>query len=495
MARDWREDRIAELEATVETQRQTIARLEATVETQRQTIARLEATVEAQRATVITLEARIRELEAQLKSNSGNSSRPPSTDPPGAPPPAPPKRTGRRPGAQPGHRRMQRPLVPPERVTRTQVVKPSVCRRCGKPLVGDDPEPHRHQVIELPKVVATVEEYQLHTLHCEHCGVSTRATLPPGVPTMQFGPRLQAMVSLSSGDYGMSKRQIERVVEDFFEIPIALGSISKLEQSTSEAIAAPVEQVAQAIHHEPRVHADETGWSEGGKRAWLWVAVAITAPLALFLVRVRRGAEVAKELLGAAFAGILISDRWSAYEWVDVTRRQICWAHLLRQFRGFQNLGPEAAPIGRALEVLTETMFHQWHCIRDGTLSRAAFQAWMEPLRKEVVARLEDGQNCSVRKVAGRCREILALEPALWTFVETEGVEPTNNAAERALRPAVLWRKRSFGTKSPNGSLFVGRILTVVTTLRLQQRNVLDYLTAACQAFLDGRPAPSLLHD
>jgi transposase len=457
------------------------------------TVQELKATVQTQRLTIATLEVRVRELEAQLKSYSGNSSRPPSTDPPGAPPPAPPKRTGKRRGGQPGHPRMQHPLVPPEQVTRTQVLKPSQCRRCGKPLAGDDPEPHRHQVIDVPKVVATVEEYQLHTLRCEHCGVSTRATLPAGVPTTQFGPRLQAMVSLSSGDYEMSKRQIERFVEDTFEIPIALGSISNLEQSTSEAVAEPVEQLAQAIQEQPLVHSDETGWYECSRRAWLWVA--ITGTLALFLVHARRGAEVAKKLLGTTFAGILSSDRWSAYEWVSIAQRQVCWAHLLRQFRGFQDLGPEAAKIGRALEVLTETMFHYWHRVRDGTDSRAAFQALIEPLRKQVVAWLQEGQNCSVRKVAGRCREILALEPALWTFVETEGVEPTNNAAERALRPAVLWRKRSFGTNSSSGSLFVGRILTVVTTLRLQRRNVLDYLTAACQASLDGRPAPSLLPD
>jgi transposase len=463
VTKDWRDDRIAELEAIIEAQRQRIA----------------------------TLEARVRELEAQLARNSGNSSRPPSTDPPGAPPPAPPRRTGKQRGGQPGHPRFERHLVPPEQVTRTQVLKPSVCRRCGKGLLGDDPEPYRHQVIELPKVVATVDEYQLHSLFCEQCSISTRASLPAGVPTGGFGPRLQAMVSLCSGDYRMSKREIERLVEDFFSIPIALGSISNLEQSTSEAIAEPVEQVAKAIVKEPIVHADETGWYERSQRAWLWGAVG--GFMALFLIRTSRGAKVAKELLGAAFAGILVTDRWSAYAWVDVARRQLCWAHLLRQFRGFQTLGSEAAKIGEGLELLTETMFHAWHKVGDGTLSRAAFAALMTPLRLHVIAWLQVGQSCSIQKVAGRCREILELEPALWTFVHTEGIEPTNNAAERILRHGVLWRKGSFGTDSPNGSRFVERILTVVMTLRLQKRNVLDYITAACQAFLHNEPAPSLL--
>lgn len=470
MARDWRNDRIDELEALVRAQ---------------------QATIEEQRRTIVLLEARVLELEAQLGRRSGNSSLPPSADPPGAPPPAPPKRTGRRRGAQPGHPGRSRTLLPPERVTHTEVLKPQSCRRCGKGLTGEDPVPNRHQVIDIPKVVATVNEYQLHALRCPECGITTCATLPPGVPTIDFGPRLQAIVSLCSGDYRMSKRDIERLVEDFFDVPISLGSISMLEQVSSEAIAAPVEEVAQAIQKQPVVHADETGWYEHSKRAWLWVAV--TGSIAVFLIRASRGAEVAKELLGEMFSGILHSDRWSAYSWVDAVRRQLCWAHLLRHFRGFQERGPEAAEIGSALQLLTEVMFHAWHQVKDGTMTRADFQAIMERLKQRVLARLHEGASCSVPHVAGKCREILKLEPALWTFVHTEGVEPTNNAAELMMRHGVLWRKGSFGTDSPNGSRFVERILTVVLTLRLQKRNVLDYMTSACESFLRGEPPPSLL--
>jgi transposase len=289
----------------------------------------------------------------------------------------------------------------------------------------------------------------------------------------------------------LSKRAIDELVEDAFGVPIALGSVSNLERATSEAIAAPVEEIARALPQQPIVHMDETGWFEQSKRAWLWIAV--TTQMALFAIRSSRGAKVAKELLGKAFSGILISDRWSAYEWVDVERRQLCWAHLLRQFLGFQSHDAEATAIGRSLELLTETMFHLWHRVRDGTMTRADFQKQMEPLRAHVVARLREGTGCSTSAVAGRCREILAFEPALWTFVGVEGVEPTNNVGERRIRHGVMWRKTSFGTDSPNGSRFVERILTVVTTLRMQKRNVLDYLTEACQASLHGRPAPSLL--
>jgi transposase len=382
-------------------------------------------------------------------------------------------------------------LVPPDQVTQTHVLKPCTCRRCGAALTGDDPHPYRHQVIDIPKVTATVEEFQLQELACRECGTLTRAALPMGVPEGQFGPRLQATVGVCSGDYHMSKRDIEVLVEDFFGVRVALGSVPKLEQLTSEAIKGPVEEVARAIQQEPIVYADETGWYEGSKRAWIWAAV--TGTLAVFLIRARRSTKVAKELLGAAFAGFLVSDRWRAYLWVDVARRQLCWAHLLRQFRGFQDYGPDAKAIGEALETLTDTMFAVWHRVRDGTTSRAEFQTFIERLRPVVVARLREGESCAVEMVAGRCREIMTLEPALWTFARVEGIEPTNNTAERVLRPAVLWRNVSFGTDSPRGSRFVERILTVVSTLRLQRRNVLDYVAEACRAHQNAEAPPSLL--
>jgi transposase len=471
MARDWRDERIDELEREN---------------------AQLRARLAAAEERIRVLELRIVALEARLAQRSGNSSRPPSSDPPGAPPPAlPPHKTGRKRGGQPGHEKHGRALVPPSQVTRTHVLKPDACEHCGNSLTGHDPDPLRHQVFELPKLVAEVDEYQRHSLVCEDCGAVTLAALPPGVPTGQFGPRLQAVVALCTGAYRLSKRTTGEMFKDVFGLPISLGSVANLEQVTSEAITAPVVELAKAILEEPVVHADETGWFEKSKRAWLWGAVGSMA--ALFLVRLSRGADVAQELLGAAFAGILVSDRWSAYAWVDPTRRQVCWAHLLRQFRGFQAHGPKATEIGHALEILTETMFHAWHRVRDGTETRAEFRKLMGPLSEQVVVWLQDGASCSVEKVAGRCREILKLEPALWTFVDVEGVEPTNNAAERILRQGVLWRKGSFGTDSPSGSRFVERILTVVTTLRLQRRSVLDFLTDACDAALNGRAAPSLL--
>jgi transposase len=470
VARDWRDDRIAELERQLAGRDRVIAELRTVIE---------------------VLQQRVRDLEARLAQTSSNSSKPPSSDPPGTPPPARRPPSGRRRGGQPGHKKHERKLLPPDQVTHTWDIKPTQCGCCGKALIGEDPSPHRHQVVDVPKVAPEVEEYRLHSLFCEDCEVSTSAALPAGVPTGSFGPRLQAMVAVCTGAYRMSKRAADELVSDFFGIDISLGTVCNLEQATSEALAEPVEEAAKAIQQAAVVHADETGWYERSKRAWLWVAV--TAQLAVFLVRKSRGARVAQELLGALFGGTLVSDRWSAYAWVSVARRQVCWAHLLRQFVGFQDHGPAAKAIGSSLELLTEVMFHQWHRIRDGTLSRAEFRAFMDRLRPHIVARLQEGAECATAKVAGRCREILELEPAMWTFVHVEGVEPTNNAAERIVRHGVLWRKGSFGTDSPAGSRFVERILTTVMTLRLQKRNVLDYVTEACECALQGRRPPSLL--
>lgn len=440
---------------------------------------------------IAALYQRILELEAKLGQNSSNSSRPPSSDPPGAPPPSTPKPkpSGRKRGGQPGHDKHERSLVPVEQVDVLLPLKPKHCRKCNAALRGSDPAPYRHQVFDVPPVKASVHEYQLHSLCCDQCMEVTRAELPVGVPRGQFGPRLQAIVAVCSGAYRLSKRLTEELVQDFFGVDISLGTVANLEQATSEAVAKPVEEVALAIQQEPVVHADETGWYERSKRAWMWAAV--TAQMAVFLISPSRTIPIAKQLLGAAFAGILISDRWAAYNFVEAVRRQLCWAHLARDFKAFADLGPAAKALSVKLGDLVNTMFHHWHRVRDGTLSRLDFQQLMQPIQADIEACLLQGT--SVPSLAKKCRRILKLRAALWTFVLVDGVEPTNNRAERIVRHPVLWRKGSFGTDSANGSRFVERILTVVTTLRLQKRNVLDYVTAACTDALHGRPTASLL--
>jgi transposase len=270
-----------------------------------------------------------------------------------------------------------------------------------------------------------------------------------------------------------------------------VGTISQLEQTTTAAVAAPVEAAHTYVHEQAVAHLDETSWRQGGKRAWLWVAV--TSVVTVFLVRMSRGGQVARELLGETFAGILVTDRYSAYNWYPVRWRQVCWAHLLRDFEAMRDRGGCSEELGDALLAQAHQMFTWWHRGREGTLKRSTFRSYMTPMRREVERLLHAGSRCGVPKTAGTCRDILKRREALWTFVQVEGVEPTNNAAERSIRPGVLWRKGSFGTQSAEGSRFVESMLTVVTTLKQQQRNVLEYLTAACEAALRGDAAPSLL--
>ena len=448
---------------------------------------------------VLTLVARVQELEAevsalreQVNRNSRNSSKPPSSDGPDAVPKPRKRAKGKRKrGGQPGHKGTTRKLVPIEQVKDSHDIKPERCRKCGHSLEGQDAEPHRHQVAEIPPVVAEVVEYRLHVLPCPECGTETCAELPCGVPQGAFGPRLQAMVSLLTGRYRLSKRDTAEIMNDFFQADISTGSVCALEQRTSETISEPVEQAREYVKEQPVVHMDETGWREANNKAWLWVAA--TSLVTVFLIRCSRGGQVAREMLGETFSGILNSDRWSAYNWLPVSLRQLCWSHLLRDFQAFVERGGESQRIGAAILAQSDQMFQWWHRIRDGTMTRATFQAKMKPLQQKVGQLLRQGAACTHHKTAGTCRDILKREQALWTFVHVADVEPTNNLGERQIRHGVIWRKICFGTQSEAGSRFAERIMTVVCTLKQQKRNVLGYLTEACDAANWGRPAPSLL--
>jgi transposase len=450
----------------------------------------LEARVETMASMVYTLQEQVRTLQQQLNQTSHNTSRPPSSDPPQHRRPGHPQSHRRR-GGQPGHPGHTRTLIPVEAVDEVMVLKPTQCTHCQAPLAGDDPTPWRHQVIEMPPIKPVVTEYQWHQLACPVCGELTRAPWPAGVPSGTYGPRVQATVALYTGAYRLSKRTTRQAMAEVFGVPMSVGTISQLEQATTEAVAAPVEEARTYVHEQAVAHLDETSWRQGDKRAWLWVAV--TSWVTVFVVRMSRGGQVARELLGERFSGILVTDRYSAYNWYPVRWRQLCWAHLLRDFEAMRGRGGASEEIGKALLAQAHQMFTWWHRVREGTLQRSTFRSYMTPLRREVERLLEAGRRCGVPKTAGTCRDILKRREALWTFVQLEGVEPTNNAAERSIRPGVQWRKGSFGTQSEEGSRFVESMLTVVATLKQQQRNVLEYLAAACEAALRGEAAPSLL--
>lgn len=448
---------------------------------------------QALQAQVAALQAEVAQLREQLGRNSQNSSQPPSSDAPQAPPR--PKRapSGRKPGGQPGHTGHGRKLVPVEQVNHVIDLQPMQCSACGALLLGEDAQPVRHQVTELPRVEPEVTEYRQHRLTCLACGAQTQAEPPAEMPSGSFGPRLQATVGYLTGRIGVSQREVEEVLQTVFHTDISLGSIPAQEDQVSAALAEPVQAVHTYVQHQPVQNVDETSWPEKTKRAWLWIT---TTPLVtLFLILATRGAKGAQQVLGTVVQSIVGSDRWNGYNWLDPQQRQLCWAHLKRDFQAWVERGGESERIGRALLEQVEKMFGLWHRVRDGPLSRADFQTAMQPIQTRVGDLLREGATLACDKTRHTCENILKLEVALWTFVRVEGVEPTNNRAERGLRRAVLWRRRSFGTQSKDGSHFVERVLTAVTTLRQQQRDVLDYLTEACAAAIRGDQAPSLLPD
>lgn len=453
------------------------------------------------------LEEDNRRLRERLANNSGNSSQPPSADPPGVVVRLGKPATGRKRGGQAGHDGSRRTLVPVEQCQKVVDHSPRYCRGCGGALVGEDPEPYRHQVVEMPPLTPSVEEHRWQQLTCAACGTATRARLPGEVSPSGYGPRVVAIVAVLSGLYRLRERMAQRAMQDVFGVAMALGTVNTLRQEASAAVAAPVEEACASVTQQPVVHGDETGFVQGNadgrnptqRTAWLWVAV--TPWVTVFRVSLSRGQDAARALLGEAFAGLLVSDRWQGYTWVPLYARQLCWAHLKRDCTKIAERGGASGRIGEALLEQERRLFAYWHRVRDGTLQRSSFKTYAGKIRRQVKGLLEDGAASqpkrgekSARALTARtCREVLTLEPAMWLFVSVEGVEPTNHAAERAIRPAVLWRRTSVGAQSADGSAFVARMLTVVMTVRSQAGNVLDSLTQACRAAREGQPAPSLL--
>jgi transposase len=449
------------------------------------------ATPPAVRALVMELLRRLAQVEARLNQTSRNSSKPPSSDPPSARPRPAKEPTGRKSGGQPGHEGHGRKLKPESEVDQIIDVRPEHCGQCGTLLLGEDAEPERHQVTELPRITPVVTEYRRHCLWCVACGARTQAAWPATMPAGSFGPRVQATVGYLTGRIGASQREVQDILATLYQTDVSIGGIGALEQAVSAALAAPVVEAERYVRRQPVRNADETSWREKTQRRWLWISV--TPLVTIFRLLKTRGAAGAKELLGEVVWGIIGTDHYVGYHWIDPRQRQLCWAHLKREFVAWSERTGETARIGLALLAVEKQLFTFWYRVRDGTLAWADFQVAMLPLIARVSTLLQEGGAGADAKAQGTCHNLLKREAALWTFVWEPGVEPTNNAAERPLRRAVLWRRRSFGTQSEAGSQFVERILTAVTTLRQQHRDVLDYLTAACAAAICHNPVPSLL--
>jgi transposase len=442
------------------------------------------------RSVIAYYEARIAELEARLGQTPQNSSLPPSTQHPHAKPPRKKPKSKKRRGGQPGHPKHERPLIPTDECDEVHPLKPTECRRCGEKLRGSDPDPLRHQVWELPPIQPHVTEYQRHRLTCPSCSAMTCAELPRGVPISQAGPRLVALVALLSGCFRQSKSRTALFLSTILRQPCSTGWVVKLQNQATDAVREAYDELAARLPHEPVLAIDETPTKEGAAKSWLWTYVAKS--FSVFAVRPSREASGITDLLGESFTGVVHCDRARMY--LSLSSLQWCWAHLKRDFQSLvdQENG-QTKRLGYDLLRPTRALFEHWANYRDGTISRAALQRRMAPVRRVVERLLLRGIHSGNRSLVGICRDLHEHRAWLWAFVRHDGVEPTNNASERALRHAVIWRKLSFGTQSAAGSRFVETMLTILETCRQQKRPVFDYLVAAIQARHHQRTTPTLL--
>jgi transposase len=443
-------------------------------------------------ARIEALEEENRKLRDQLRQNSRNSSKPPSSDMGRRK--APKALAGRSPGGQPGHAGATREIVPPEQVDEVVDRDPETCANCGTPLVDAARiDADVRQIVETPEFKGFVREFRLWKKRCPKCGGFTRGKVPPGSPKGAFGPRIQATAAMLSGRFRMSRREVKALMGLMAGVEMSLGSVQACCEAASEAMAETHGNLHAEVKAASAVHADETGFGRcGDLRMWLWNATSGLTEV--FRLLPGRGAAQAKDLLGEGFSGILHRDRWKPYEHLPSARSQLCHAHLRRHFQAMLEGEGVTATQGAMLKLASDRAFHLWHQFERGEIDRLVLIQKMKPIQKEVRRRLSILRDhpSAEKKARGIAKDLLRQWEFLWTYVHLEGAVPTNNEAERALRKAVLWRKGSFGVNSLQGAVFVERILTLAGTTRRRGLDLLDWLTRAIQAGLDGNPSPPL---
>lgn len=441
---------------------------------------------------VAEVNRKVAEPTAKRDENSRNSNKPPSSDGLGERRKIRKKKkpTGRKRGGQKGHKGHCRQLVPAGQVDEVVDVFPELCEICRQtPPRAISNGPFLVQVVDLLENGRRyITEYRLHTVVCD-CGESV-APSRSQAPRSAFGPRLKGAVSTMTGNYQLSRRQVPAFLNDMFGIKMSLGSVSNIEGEMS-AVLAPASDEAMAHAEAAAVkHLDETSWVRDFAPCSLWV-LACAAVSVFRIVKNGRRSTLLK-ILQPRYRGILVSDRASVFLFWPMDKRQICWSHLQRAFVAFSQRDGPAGALGRSLVTCAELVFGYWRQYRSGALSRERFEQWMEAVRKKTKQFLEDGAN-SVHDYAGSCANMLKHWGAMWTFVQTRGVDPTNNHAERELRRLVMWRRRCFGSQSERGDRFVERMMTVSHTLRKQGRRVLSFLQESFVAMLSKAPPPLLI--
>jgi len=434
------------------------------------------------------LRSEVQSLMEKLNTNSSNSSKPPSQDPHRAKKKK--KKSGRRRGGQPGHAGKSRTPYPPEEINETIQYTPAHCPHCGETdLKVFFKVVESFQTVEIPKPAPIVTQHERVRCHCQQCGRASNGQFPAGLSKKLLGPRAMALFALLIAKLHSGRRDAKDLMAEYFGIKFSLGLTSSITKVVGDALLEGWEAARDVIHTAPIVHSDETSWFENHTLQWLWHASAPQA--ALFQILESRSRKSAQELLGDQFGRLLISDRFSSYTWF--AQRQYCWAHLKRDFAKMAERCGCGSIIGHLLTGLTKKVFILWrkHLQEEWDLKECR-QA-MLPLRKAVQESLELGVELGDPKTAATCKQLLKGETHLWSFLQQEGIEPTNNEAERGLRPAVIWRKISLGTHSEYGMRFVERILTVMATLKKQRRGIWAYLEQAVSCELQSQAAPDLL--
>lgn len=452
--------------------------------------AALEERVRELEAESAQLRRRLAQLEDRLRANSSNSSTAPSSNPLWAPALKRKKPTGKKPGGQPGHQGHCRTLLPVEQVDEVVEHRPAACAYCGVALPAGSSQQlrARHQVAELPPRAVIVTEHQSYACRCDHCGQVTCCAIPPSIASRCTGERLDAALCYLSAHVHGSRRAVEDVAGEVLGFELSLGTVSQREREMTAALAKAYEQVQQRVRAAAAKNVDETGWRRAGR--WLWVAA--TRREALFKIDRGRNFHGLQNLLGELIQGTICSDRHGLYDHLKLSRRAICWAHLKRDFQRWIDRGGPTRWLGKKGIQITDTLFSLWHRLRRGQIVRSTLRRQMRTLRRRMGKLLRRGIRCGVTKAKHFCRNVLKVEPALWTFARVAGIEPTNNHAERMLRSAVIWRKKCFGSHSQGGCRYVERILTAVQTLRLQDRPILPFLAQCLHAHRHHFPSPAL---
>lgn len=447
---------------------------------------------EVLRAENAALREQVKDLEEKLRTNSRNSSQSPSQDPyrkrQGRKKPS-----GKKQGGQPGHQGHCRDIQPPEQVTEYREIRPAICPSCGEQSFETEPiATEIRQVTELPEIKPVVIQYNIHTCACSSCGCHAKAETPAEAMSA-FGPRLKGFISLVTGDLGITKRKVVSLA-GYLNIKLSVGSVCNIHHLAGQILAEPYEHILKRTLTQQAVNADETSWFCRGKRKWLWVVTGRES--ACFRIDPNRSSEAFCRVLGGLPQTIpLTTDRLASYNTYEGPR-QNCWSHLDRDFEKIESRSDVDGLLGARLKEEADIVFGYWQHFQQGLLTRKELQVYMEvqviPCVKALLKLGSWGQGCS-KKTQGTCKQMLSQFDSFWTYLYHEGVEPTNNLAERDLRPAVIQRKLSYGTQTEAGEKFMERILSVVVTFKKQSKDLFAYLTECFAAHCRDGPIPQAL--